>query len=332
MADAAVADAAAERIRDAAAARAPLRIRGGGTKDFYGERVAGDVARHARVRGIVAYEPTELVLTARAGTPLAEIEARARRRRPDARRSSRRTSAPARRWAAASPPASRARAARTRARCATSCSASRIVNGKGEDLSFGGRVIKNVAGYDVVAPDDRRAGHAGRDDRDFVQGSAAAARRATLALRMPQTRRSARVNGWAGQPLPLSATAWQDGRLRVRLSGAGAGGRGRAGALGGEEAGDAERFWRDVRDHTPDRSSRRPARAAVAAVGALDRAVRATWGDQLIEWGGALRWSGAPAALGDESSAPCARAPGGHATLFRGGDKRSACSIRCSRR
>src|SRR4051794_22917712 len=63
------------RIRAATAAGSPLRIRGGGTKDWYGQSLAGDVLDTRAYAGIVSYEPTELVITARCGTPLAEIEA-----------------------------------------------------------------------------------------------------------------------------------------------------------------------------------------------------------------------------------------------------------------
>jgi len=74
MSEAAVADLQS-RIRDAAQAQRPLRIRGGGTKDFYGRRVEGEVVDTRGLQGIVDYEPTELVITARGGTPLEDIDA-----------------------------------------------------------------------------------------------------------------------------------------------------------------------------------------------------------------------------------------------------------------
>ncbi|RYF53351.1 MAG: FAD-binding protein, partial [Comamonadaceae bacterium] len=64
-----------ERVRAAAADRTPLRVRGGGTKDFYGLALHGEVLDTRVLRGIVSYEPSELVVTVRAGTPLAELEA-----------------------------------------------------------------------------------------------------------------------------------------------------------------------------------------------------------------------------------------------------------------
>ncbi|TFW10381.1 FAD-binding protein, partial [Oxalobacteraceae bacterium OM1] len=63
------------RIAEAAVSKTPLRIRGGGTKDWYGQRLEGDILDTRSYAGIVDYEPTELVITARAGTPLSEVEA-----------------------------------------------------------------------------------------------------------------------------------------------------------------------------------------------------------------------------------------------------------------
>ncbi len=115
-----------ERIAAAAAAKAPLAIRGGGTKDFYGQAIVGEVLDTRAYAGIVDYDPTELVMTARAGTPLDDIEAAMRAAGQmmafEPPRFDARTPRPPR-SAAASPPGSRARAARTRAPCATSCSA-----------------------------------------------------------------------------------------------------------------------------------------------------------------------------------------------------------------
>ncbi|HET7729466.1 MAG TPA: glycolate oxidase subunit GlcE [Usitatibacter sp.] len=138
------------RIAEAAARKAKLRIRGGGTKDFYGRAPQGEPLELSGYSGIVAYEPKELVLTVRAGTPLAEVEealARERQMLPfepphfdTARRATiggvvaSGLSGPRRPYAGS---------------VRDFVLGTRIVNGKGEDLSFGGRVIKNVAGYDV---------------------------------------------------------------------------------------------------------------------------------------------------------------------------------------
>ena len=111
------------RIRAAAAARTPLRIRGGGTKDFYGQALDGEVLDTTPCAGIVDYDPTELVITVRAGTRLAHVERTLRRRGPDARLRAAALRRGGDASAASSRPGSRDRAARMPARCATSCSA-----------------------------------------------------------------------------------------------------------------------------------------------------------------------------------------------------------------
>ena len=63
-----------DTIRAASAAGRKLRIRGGGTKDFYGVALEGDVLDTRGHHGIVDYDPSELVMTVRTGTPVAEIE------------------------------------------------------------------------------------------------------------------------------------------------------------------------------------------------------------------------------------------------------------------
>ena len=70
----AIANRFRQRIVAAGAARTPLRVRGGGSKDWYGQTPEGEVLETSDYRGIVAYEPTELVVTARCGTPLRELE------------------------------------------------------------------------------------------------------------------------------------------------------------------------------------------------------------------------------------------------------------------
>ena len=207
-----------ERVRDHAARKAALRIRGGGTKDFYGEESRGEALSTRAYSGIVAYEPKELVVTVRAGTPLRELE--------DAL-------AAERQMLAFEPPHFGAEAT---IGGAVACGLSgprrpyagavrdfvlgaRIVNGKGEDLAFGGRVIKNVAGYDVSRLMAGALGTLGVITEMSFKVLPRPAAEATLAFEMDEASATQQANRWAGQPLPLSATAWQEGLLRVRLSG-----------------------------------------------------------------------------------------------------------------
>src|SRR4051812_3337443 len=137
-----------ERVRAAQSAGTPLRVRGGGTKDFYGERLAGEVFDVAANNGIVDYDPTELVITARGGTRLDEIEATMRQAGqmlpfepphygPGATLGgcvAAGLSGPRRPYAGA---------------VRDFVLGVRVLDGKGDDLHFGGRVMKNVAGFDV---------------------------------------------------------------------------------------------------------------------------------------------------------------------------------------
>ena len=138
-----------ERVQQARAARGTLCIRGGGTKDFYGEAPRGEPLDMRALAGISSYEPTELVVTARAGTPLAELEAVLAEQGPVPGLRAAALRAPAAPSAAWSPPACAGRRAPRSARVRDHVLGATLLNGKGELLSFGGQVMKNVAGYDV---------------------------------------------------------------------------------------------------------------------------------------------------------------------------------------
>ena len=105
------------QIRAAAAVKSPLVIRGGGTKDFYGEAPVGDVLDAAAYAGVVDYDPTELVITARAGTRLVDVR---QTLRASGQMLPCRVSARVRRWVARWRRGCRGRAGPTRARCAIS--------------------------------------------------------------------------------------------------------------------------------------------------------------------------------------------------------------------
>ena len=313
MADAFIA-ALCERVKDHAARKAPLRIRGGGTKDFYGAARDGEVLDMSPYAGIVAYEPKELVVTVRAGTRLADLEAEL---------------ASQRQMLAFEPPrfGDAATIGGTVA-CAFSgprrpyagsardfVLGTRIVNGKGEDLSFGGRVIKNVAGYDVSRLMAGALGTLGVITEISFKVLPLPAAEATLAFDLGEEDATRQVNLWAGQPLPLSATAWQDGKLRVRLSGAPTAIAAAKAKMGGEEI-DAGRYWEDVREHRLAFFAGAPVlwRLSVPQTAPSVKTPNA----QLIEWGGGLRWTSGPVDAFELRSS--VERVGGHATLFRGAD------------
>jgi len=307
-----------ERIREAAGRAAPLRLRGGGSKDFYGGAPRGEILDTREHAGIVSYEPTELVVTARCGTPLAELE--------DALAAHGQMLAfePPHFGGAATVGGCVAAGLSGPRRAAAGALrdfvlGARLIDGSGRELAFGGQVMKNVAGYDVSRLLAGSLGVLGLIVEVSLKVLPRPAAERTLRLEMPQDKALEALSRWAGAGQPVSASAWRDGELSVRLSGAGRAVQAGAGKLGGEALEDAaaERFWSGIRDHTdPYFAGGAPLwRLSVPATAApLDLA-----GAPLVEWGGALRWlrSGAEAAT---VRAAAARA-GGHATLFRGGDK-----------
>ncbi|MDP2742289.1 MAG: FAD-binding protein, partial [Hydrogenophaga sp.] len=137
-----------EQIRAASATRTPLRIVGGDSKRFYGEPADGEILSTTGWTGIVSYEPTELVITVRAGTPLAEVEAALAEKGQslafDPPHFGAGTTVGGMVAAGLAGPG-RASAGGVRD-FVLGC---RFINGRGERLTFGGQVMKNVAGYDV---------------------------------------------------------------------------------------------------------------------------------------------------------------------------------------
>jgi len=304
-----------ERIREAAARGTALRLRGGGTKDFYGNEPRGEPLDTRAHTGIADYEPSELVVTARGGTPLAELE---------------RTLAAAGQCLPFEPPHFGATA--TLGGCIAAGLAGprraaagalrdfvlgvKLVDGRGRALDFGGRVMKNVAGYDVSRLVAGSLGTLGVIAEASLKVLPVPALERTLRLELPQPAALEAMNRWAGQPLAISATAWHGGVLAVRLSGSEAAVRKAAEHVGGTDSGDAQ-FWRSVREHE------HPFFAGAAplwrlAVPPLTPPLELA-GPQLIEWNGGLRW------LRSEGAADAIRAAtqraGGHATLFRAADR-----------
>ena len=319
-------DALVEQVRQAAGEGRALCIRGGGTKAFYGEEPAPDLAEQplevAGLRGISAYEPSELVVTVRAGTPLSELEAELAR---------------AGQWLPFEPPrlapggtvggmvaAGLAGPARASAGSVRDyVLGATVLNGRAEVLSFGGQVMKNVAGYDVSRLLAGSLGMLGVICEVSLKVLPQPVARRTLRLELDEAQALARLNAWGGQPLPLQASAWWQGTLVLRLAGAQAAVEAAHGRMGGEEVEPAlaDAFWSGLRDHTDEYfTGVAPALAHGARLWRL--AVPSTSaplglpGSTLIEWGGAQRWllSDAPPQVVRAAT----RHAGGHATVWRG--------------
>ena len=307
-----------QRVQAARAGRSALRVRAGGTKDFYGNQPRGELLDPRPYHGIVGYEPSELVVTARCGTPLAELQAELDRHGQMLPFEPPHFAHGATVGGCVAAGLSGPRRAAVGA-VRDFVLGAKLLDGSAQVLSFGGTVIKNVAGYDVSRLLCGSLGTLGLILQASIKVLPKPLEEATLQLPMSQSAALAQLNAWAGQPLPISASRWHDERLALRLSGSSAAVRAARERLGGEalEADAAQRLWLAVREHTeaffqgPEPLWRL---SLPSSAPPLELA-----GDQLIEWGGALRWlrSRQPAA----QLRARASALGGHATLFRGGDR-----------
>ncbi len=331
MADAAL-DAIVDRVRAARADKTALCIQGGATKSFYGEVPRGEPLDVRGLAGISSYEPSELVVTARAGTLLAELESALAEKGQhlpfEPPRFENPTNASVRGGtvggmvAAGLAGPARATAGSVRDHVLGAA----LLTGRGEVLSFGGQVIKNVAGYDVSRVLAGSLGILGVICEVSLKVLPRPTAAQTLRFELGEDAALQRVNEWGGQPLPLAATAWWNGTLVVRLAGAAAAVRAARERLGGDavEPMLADAFWAGLRDQSDEYFG--AARAAVAGGASLWRislpqtaAPLDLEGDTLIEWGGAQRWlcSTLPAQQVRDAAARA----GGHATLFRAQDK-----------
>lgn len=301
-----------DQVRAAAASRTALCIRAGGSKDFYGNQCAGEVLDPRGHAGIVAYDPSELVVTARCGTRLAELQSALDEHGQ---------------ILAFEPP--HFGEAATMGGCVaaglsgprrTSSGALRdfvlgakLLDGKGDVLSFGGQVMKNVAGFDVSRLLAGSLGVLGVVLEVSLKVQPKPAAVCTLAFDLDEDEALQRMADWRARPLPASATSWHDGRLHVRLAGANAAVREARMRLGGEEL-NGEPFWEALREQRVEffRTGETLWRLSLPPTAPVVRL-----GQQWIEWGGAQRWLRSDATTDDIRKTTGAL--GGHATRFRGG-------------
>ena len=317
-----------EQVRAAHAAGEPLRIRGGGSKDFYGEAPTGTLLDTTALAGSADHEPTELVVTAPAGMRLVELEAQL------AAHSQCLAFEPPRFTPAATVGGMVAAGLSGPSRAAAGSVRDHVlgitmVSGTGELLQFGGRVIKNVAGYDVSRVVAGSLGILGVIIEVSLKVMPRADAEATLRFDCKPADALAMLHAWGQRPLPLDASAWWNGSLIVRLRGSQAAVAEGAKAVGGEPiaTGDATAFWQSLRDHADP--------FFVAAQEAIDDHDATLWrlslpatapplglaGDELIEWHGAERWLATALPAAEVRAA--AATVGGHATAFRARSKAS---------
>lgn len=310
-----------ERIATATANKSPLRIKGNGTKDWYGQSLQGEVLDTTAYSGIIAYDPTELVITARAGTSLREIGKALSEKNQ---------------MLAFEPPrfdglatiggivASGLSGPRRQAVGAVRdfVLGAVLMDGKADVLHFGGQVMKNVAGYDVSRLLTGSMGTLGLILEVSIKVLPRPVAQQSLQFAMTQEQALHQLNVWGGQPLPLSASCWHNGLLAIRLSGAQAAVDAAIKKMGGDALPESEKFWDRLREQEHaffdgvmqdiEHGLWRLSVPSVAPVLNLQ-------GEQCIEWGGAQRWLKTTASASEIRAV--AEQVGGHATLFKGGDK-----------
>jgi glycolate oxidase FAD binding subunit len=316
-------------VRAAVANKTSLNIIGGNSKNFYGNLSKGEALNTSDHRGIVSYEPTELVVTARCGTRLTDLELLLSEQQQ---------------MLPFEPPHF---ADTATVGGMTACGLSgprrpyagsvrdyvlgvRCINGKGEDLTFGGQVMKNVAGFDASRLMTGALGTLGVILEVSFKLLPKPEDEMTLQLEVDQQQAIEIMNRWAGQAVPLSAACYEEcidkktgnkntGRLLFRLSGYSAALQAAHKKIGGEIIPDADDFWRDLNEHKNEffaGNDNKPLwRLAVPSA----TSPLGLEGETIIDWGGAQRW------LRSEQSAEQIREQvnkqGGHATLFRSGHK-----------
>ncbi|RZL01467.1 MAG: glycolate oxidase subunit GlcE [Rubrivivax sp.] len=324
----------AEQIADARERRSCLRVRGHGSKDFLGDASRGDLLDTRLWQGIEQYEPSELVIKARGGTSLAEVEALLAERGqylsfdpPRWTFAQTEPRGPTIGGMVASGFSGPGRVSRGAVR--DHVLGAGLLNGRGEVLRFGGSVMKNVAGFDLSRLMAGSMGTLGVILDVTLKVMPQPVATATIRMEMTETEALAQVNQWAAQPLPLDASAWWDDLLVLRLRGARAAVESAVLRLCKERQGEligqplAEPFWQGLRDHTDEFFQR-----ARDAVGQAGQQGVTLWrlsvpptsaplglpGEQLTEWFGAQRWvcTSAPAAVVLEAAARA----GGHAQAF----------------
>jgi glycolate oxidase FAD binding subunit len=300
-----------EQVREASARRLPLRVAGGDTKRFYGRATEGRILETRGHSGILRHDPAELVLTARGGTLLAEIESAL------ASKGQRLPFEPPHFGAGATLGGTVACALAGPGRAWSGplrdfVLGARVLTGDGRVLRFGGEVMKNVAGYDVARLMAGSLGILGVLLDVSLKVLPLPPGERTLALELNEAMALARLAEIARSALPLSAGSWSDGRAYLRFEGSDATLDEIQRRIGGEVVSDARTFWIGLREQshsffTGDLPLWRCTVPPLAPRLSLE-------GKPLIEWNGLQRWYRCPPGV---TAFEPAAAVGGHATLFR---------------
>ena len=305
-----------EQVQSAAASQTALAIRGGGSKDFYGRTIQGETLAVGDYSGIIDYTSSELVISARAGTTLAELESQLNEQGQMLPFEPPHFGAGATLGGTiacglSGPRRPYAGAARDFV-LGINC-----ISGKGEYLRFGGQVMKNVAGYDLSRMLTGSLGTLAVLLDIHLKVLPRPEINTTVRQSCNETEALQRMNQWAGKPVPLSGGCFINGQLTVRLSGTKPGVQAAASTLGGDILDSAEVFWQDLREQRLEFFSGDTPLWRLSVPPACEPLQLE--GQSLIDWGGAQRWLKTDLPAGTIRAS--AEKAGGHATLFRGGDR-----------
>lgn len=294
-----------------------LVIQGGGTKTFLGRTCTGEILDTRSVTGIVDYEPTELFITARAGTPLSEIE---------------NIIAHENQCLAFEPPYFGDNATFGGMIASGLSGPGRPYNGavrdfmlgvkcltgKGDVLTFGGQVIKNVAGYDVSRLMTGALGTLGIILEASIKVLPRPESEISLTKYIDETSAIRQMNSWAAKPFPISAACYENGCLNIRLSGTTKAVNLAKQKMNMDDHPGGIGYWHELREHRLDYFTGNDHSLWRISVAPTTERINLP-GEWLIDWGGAQRWLKSNEPVNDVQMA--VSKSGGHATLFRGGDR-----------
>lgn len=305
-------------VKAAYSTQTPLNIEGAGTKSFLGHQANNatplSVTGH---RGIIEYDPAELVLVARAGTPLKEIEALLRKNKQMLGFEPPFVDEGATLGGAVAAGLAGPRRAYSGGVRDFILGAS-FVNGKGETVTAGGKVMKNVAGFDLFRPMARSMGTLGVLLKIALRLLPMPEAEKTLLHEESDERQALeKMNMWPCETQAISAACWDGLHIRIRLSGSPSGIEHARAHIGGEyindkACGDDKDYWQDLNNFKLDffQQAGRLWRISVAPLSEQ----LGNYPSQIIDWGGAQRWL-----KSDESPASIRSRTaqlGGHAECF----------------
>ena len=309
-----------QQVEEANETAQPLSIQGGGSKSFYGRELSGKPLHTSIHSGIVDYSPTELVLTAKAGTPLKEIQDLLSENGQ---------------MLGFEPP-SFTNSATLGGVIATGLAGPirpfsgsvrdfvlgmKLITGKGEIMRFGGQVIKNVAGFDISRLMVGALGVLGVILEVSLKVIPRPAKQVTIRISQPDANQAILfMNELCSQPYPISAVSWFEENIRIRLAGTKAGVQNAHDMITGEIDPNGEQYWQELKEHQlPFFKTDQPIlRVSVPQAAPLFQDEDTKEG-QLIDWAGGLRWFRRE--LLDPHFVESVKSYGGHVTQFRNGDR-----------